>query len=398
MDKTVDLAEASSAIRVDIGAIFVSMELSRSTWLLTSLSPGGGEKMSRHSLRAGDLHGLFERLGELRRKALERMGRIYPIVVIQEAGLDGFWIHRALEREGMESHVVDAASIAVPRKKRRAKTDKIDGQALLRVLMAYKRGEPRVCAMAMPPSPQEEDRRRIGRERDTLIKERTEHINRIKGLLFTQGVLDYEPAGRDRRARLETLRTGLGEPLPPHMRTQIGRELDRLELLMKQIAQVERERAELLDPERSPETAKAAKLIELNGIGPEFATKLYLEGLYRSFGNRRKVGAYSGLVGSPWSSGQIDHEQGVSKAGNPRLRATLIELAWLWTRHQPDSALTKWFLGRLKGAGGRHKKRLIVALARKLLVALWKYLETGEPIEGARMKSTSPKSAAKTSA
>jgi transposase len=394
MDNTVDLAEASSAIRVDIGAIFVSMELSRSTWLLTSLSPGGGEKMSRHSLRAGDLHGLFERLGELRRKAVERMGRSYPIVVIQEAGLDGFWIHRALEREGMESHVVDAASIAVPRKKRRAKTDKIDGQALLRVLMAYKRGEPRVCAMAAPPSPQEEDRRRIGRERDTLIKERTEHVNRIKGLLFTQGVLDYEPAGRDRRARLETLRTGLGDPLAPHLKTQIGRELDRLELLMKQIAQVERERAELLDPERSPETAKTAKLIEFNGIGPEFATKLYLEGFYRSFRNRRQVGAYSGLVGSPWSSGQIDHEQGVSKAGNPRLRSTLIELAWLWTRHQPDSALTKWFLGRLKGAGGRHKKRLIVALARKLLVALWKYLETGEPIEGAVMKTKTAKSAA----
>ena len=394
MDKTVDLAEASSAIRVDIGAIFVSMELSRSTWLLTSLSPGGGEKMSRHSLRAGDLHGLFERLGELRRKAMARMGRSYPIVVIQEAGLDGFWIHRALEREGMESHVVDPASIAVPRKKRRVKTDKIDGQALLRVLMAYKRGEPRVCAMAVPPSPQEEDRRRIGRERDTLIKERTEHINRIKGLLFTQGVLDYEPAGRDRRARLETLRTGLGDPLPPHLKTQIGRELDRLELLMKQIARVERERAELLDPERSPETAKAAKLVEFNGIGPEIATKLCLEGLYRSFGNRRQLGSYSGLAPSPWSSGQIHHEQGVSKAGNPRLRATLIELAWLWVRHQPDSALTKWFLGRLKGAGGRHKKRLIVAVARKLLVALWKYLETGEPIEGAVMKSTGRKSAA----
>jgi transposase len=325
---------------------------------------------------------------------MARMGRSYPIVVIQEAGLDGFWIHRALEREGMESHVVDPASIAVPRKKRRVKTDKIDGQALLRVLMAYKRGEPRVCAMAVPPSPQEEDRRRIGRERDTLIKERTEHINRIKGLLFTQGVLDYEPAGRDRRARLETLRTGLGDPLPPHLKTQIGRELDRLELLMKQIARVERERAELLDPERSPETAKAAKLVEFNGIGPEIATKLCLEGLYRSFGNRRQLGSYSGLAPSPWSSGQIHHEQGVSKAGNPRLRATLIELAWLWVRHQPDSALTKWFLGRLKGAGGRHKKRLIVAVARKLLVALWKYLETDEPIEGAVMKSTGRKSAA----
>ena len=393
MNEIVDHVEASTAIRIDIGAIFVSMELSRSCWLLTSLSPGGGEKMSQHSLPSGDLHGLFERLAEHRRKALARMGRDYPIVVIQEAGLDGFWIHRALEREGIESHVVDPASIAVPRKKRRAKTDKIDGQALLRVLMAYKRGEPRVCAMVRPPSLQDEDRRRIGRERDTLIAERTAHINRIKGLLFTQGVLDYEPMGRDRRTRLEELRTGLGDPLPLHLKRLIGRELDRLELLIKQIAAVERERAELLDPETSPETAKAAKLIGFRGIGPEFAAKLWLEAFWRSFGNRRKLGAFSGLAPSPWRSGKIHHEQGVSKAGNPRLRATLIELAWLWVRHQPDSALTQWFLRRLKDNQGRLKKTLIVALARKLFVALWKYLETGEPIKGAVMKSASPRSA-----
>ncbi len=393
MYETVDLVEASTTIRVDIGAIFVSMELSRKTWLLTSLSPGGGEKMSRHSVRAGDLHGLFERLAEHRRKALARMGRDYPIVAIQEAGLDGFWIHWALEREGIESHVVDPASIAVPRMKRRAKTDKIDGQALLRVLMAYKRGEPRVCAMVRPPSPEDEDRRRIGRERDTLIKERTQHVNRIKGLLFTQGVLDYEPMRRDRRARLEGLRTGLGNPVPSHLKKAIGRELDRLEMLMDQIAAVERERGKLLDREKSPETAKAAELVEFRGIGAEFATKLWLEAFWRSFGNRRKLGAFSGLAPSPWSSGQIHHEQGVSKAGNPRLRATLIELAWLWVRHQPDSALTQWFLRRLKDNQGRFKKTLIVALARKLFVALWKYLETGEPIKGAVMKSTRPKAA-----
>src|SRR5271167_3880769 len=181
MFKTVERPDAPAAIRMDIGAIFVSLELSRSTWLLTSVSPGAGEKMSQHATPAGDLRQLFECLAELKRKAMARTGKTYPIVVIQEAGLDGFWIHRALEREGMESHVVDAASIAVPRKKRRAKTDKIDGQALLRVLMAYKRGEPRVRAMARPPSPEDEDRRRIGRERDALIKEKTQHVNRIKG-------------------------------------------------------------------------------------------------------------------------------------------------------------------------------------------------------------------------
>jgi transposase len=392
MDKTVDLVGASTAIRSDIGAIFVSLELSRSKWLVTSLSPGGGEKMSQHGVRGGDLHGLLERLGDLRRKALARTGQSYPIVVVEEAGLDGFWIHRNLEREGIESHVVDPASISVPRKKRRAKTDRIDGQALLRVLMAHKRGEPRVCSMVRPPSVAEEDRRRLGRERDVLLKERTQHINRIKGLLFTQGVLDYEPARGDRRVRLEELRTGLGGPLPRHLKAQIGRELDRLELGNQQIEAVERERAELMDPVTSPGADKIARLRELKGIGPEIAAKLYLEAFYRKFDNRRQLGAYSGLTPSPWSSGQVDHEQGVSKAGNPRLRAILIEAAWLWVEHQPDAALTKWFRGRLNGAKGRHKKKLITALARKLLVALWKHLETGEPIEGAVKKSAARKS------
>jgi len=181
MFKTVERPDAPAAIRMDIGAILVSLELSRSTWLLTSVSPGAGEKMSQHETPAGDLRRLFECLAELKRKALARTAATYPIIVIQEAGLDGFWIHRALEKEGIESHVVDAASIAVPRRRRRAKTDRIDGKTLLRTLMAFKRGEPRVCAMAKAPSAEEEDRRRLGRERKTLIAERVEHVNRIKG-------------------------------------------------------------------------------------------------------------------------------------------------------------------------------------------------------------------------
>ena len=184
MTETENVRCAETAIRVDIGAIFVSLELSRSTWLVTSISPGAGEKMSRHSLEAGDLKGLFDRFADLQRKASARTGRSYPIVVIQEAGLDGFWLHRALVQAGVESHVVDAASIAAPRRRRRAKTDRIDGETLLRVLMAFKRGEPRVCAMVRPPSVEEEDRRRLGRERQALIDERVRHVNRIKGLLF----------------------------------------------------------------------------------------------------------------------------------------------------------------------------------------------------------------------
>lgn len=200
-----DRPHTPAAIRTDLGAIFVSMELSKSTWLITSLSPGAGEWMSKHAVRAGDVAGLMDRFTQLRAKAAKRTGLDFRVIVIQEAGLDGFWIHRVLDREGIESHVVDPASIATSRRRRRVKTDKIDGEALVRALLAYKRGEPRVCAMVRPPSVEEEDRRRIGRERKVLITERTCHTNRIKGLLFTLGITGYEPMRRDRRARLEEL-------------------------------------------------------------------------------------------------------------------------------------------------------------------------------------------------
>src|SRR3954452_7881981 len=187
-------------IDVSLAAIFVSLELSRSTWLITSLSPGGGEKMSKHSVRGGDTAGLLDQFARLRTKAQARTGKTFSIIVIQEAGLDGFWIHRVLEQEGIESHVVDAASILTSRRRRRAKTDRIDGEALLRTLLAYKRGEPRVCAMVRAPTSEEEDRRRLCRERKTLVAERVAHVNRIKGLLFAQGIADYEPLRSDRRS------------------------------------------------------------------------------------------------------------------------------------------------------------------------------------------------------
>jgi transposase len=375
------LTEGPAAIRVDLGAIFVSMELSRSKWLITSLSPGGGEKMSKHTVTGGDLPALFEQFAHLQEKTKARTGRTFPIVVIQEAGLDGFWIHRALEKDGIESHVVDPASIATSRRARRAKTDKIDGEALVRALLAYKRGEPRVCAMVRPPSPEEEDRRRILRERKALVIERTRYVNRIKGLLFAQGVAGYEPTRRNRRARFEALRTGDGRELPNHLKAQILRELDRLELLMSQIKVLESERDALITTDKA--AAPAAMLMKLKGVGPEFASVLWSECLFRKFENRRQVAAYAGLAPTPWQSGQIDREQGVSKAGNPRLRTTLIQLSWLWLRNQPTSALTLWFEERVKRNGGRLRKPTIVAMARKLLVALWKYVTSGVVIEGA---------------
>jgi transposase len=373
--------ETSAAIRTDLSAIFISLELSRSKWLLTSLSPGAGEKMSKFTVEGGDVPALLARFAELQRKAQERTGQSYPIVSIQEAGLDGFWIHRILEREGIESYVVDPASIATSRRRRRAKTDRIDGEALVRALLAYKRGEPRVCAMVRVPTPEEEDRRRLTRERKVLITEKIRHVNRIKGLLFGQGVSGYEPVKRDRRTRLDALVTGDGRALPPALKGQISRELDRLEFLLVQIREVETARDAMLAAETvSP---APAMLLTLKGIGPEFAGVLWSEGLSRQFDNRRQVAAYAGLAPTPWQSGQIDREQGVSKSGNPRLRTTLIQVAWLWLRHQPDSALSAWFRTRVLQNGGRQKKTTIVALARKLLVALWKYVNAGVVIEGA---------------
>jgi transposase len=381
-------SDGLAAIRTHIGAIFMSLELSRSTWLVTSLSPGKGEKMSRHSVTAGDTAELMKLFAELKRKAAIRTGESYPVITIQEAGLDGFWLHRVLQQEGVESHVVDPASIATPRRRRRAKTDKLDGETLLRTLLAYKRGEPRVCAMVVAPTPEEEDRRRLCRERQTLIAERITHVNRIKGLLFAQGISDYAPLRRDRRVRLEVLRTGDGRKLPSHLKVQIGRELDRLELLLEHIKAVEVEQDALLAAARTSGTESAAPdpvtmLLALKALGANFAAVLWSEAFYRHFANRRQLAAYAGLAPTPWRSGSIEREQGVSKAGNPRLRTMMIQLAWLWLRHQPQSALARWF----KTHSQRGRKTMIVALARKLLVALWKYVTSGVIIEGAVMKS-----------
>jgi len=377
-----------AAVRTDLKAIFVSLELSRSTWVITSLSPGGGEKMSKHAVPSGDIPALLARLSQLKEKARARTGQVFPIIVIQEAGLDGFWIHRVLQQEGIESYVVDPASIATSRRRRRAKTDRIDGEALVRALLAYKRGEPRVCAMVKAPTPHEEDRRRISREREVLTAERVQHVNRIKGLLLAQGIGDYAPLHRNRRERLEELITGDGRPLPECLKAQISRELDRLELLIEQIKAVEAERDAVLAQVQASSgvPAPAAQLLTLRGIGPEAAATLWTEGLFRTFSNRKQVAAYAGLAPTPWQSGSVHRDQGVSKAGNPRLRTIMIQIAWLWLRHQPQSALALWYRARIKRTGGRLGKTMIVALARKLLVALWKYATAGVLIEGAALK------------
>src|SRR6201997_3796418 len=226
-------SEQTAAVHPD-STLYASLELSRSTWLVTCLSPEGN-RMSKYSTPGGDGCALLGLLERMQARAQQRTGRPVKIVVIQEAGLDGFWVHRLLEANGIESHVVDAASIAVPRRRRRAKTDAIDGETLLRTLLAWTRGEPRVCAMVVPPTPEEEDHRRTSRERAILLQERVRHVNRIKGLLASQGITDYEPLHKDRRAHLAALKTGDGQPLPLRLKAELLREIELIELLIRQI-------------------------------------------------------------------------------------------------------------------------------------------------------------------
>lgn len=364
--------------------IFVSVELSRVRWLVT-WTFHGSPKMSKTFVRAGDGTGLLALLAQIRTRAERAQHLAGEIIVVQEAGLDGFWVHRLLESQSLESHVVDPASIAVPRRQRRPKSDAIDGETLLRVLMAWKRGEPRVCSMVVPPAPEDEARRRVVRERKMLVAERTRETNRIRGLLASQGVVDYDPLRRDCRVRLEGLRTGDGRALPQRFRAEIARALDRIELVERQIAELEAERNALIHAPSGP-CPPAARLLALRGIGPESAAVLSLECFFRHFDNRRQLAAYAGLAPSPWQSGRVERTQGISKAGNGRLRTAMVELAWLWLRYQPDSALAAWFRQRVRAERGRPRRIAIVALARKLLVALWRYVTAGQVPEGAVLK------------
>ena len=380
-------------------SLFVALELSKSVWLIAVSAPGS-DKMSKYQVAAGDGAAVLKLLARLKMQAERHTGGPVTIVSIYEAGLDGFWIHRLLETNKVESHVVDAASIAVDRRSRRAKTDRIDVEKLLRTLMGWARGERRICSMVRPPSPTEEDERRLTRERGTLVTERVRHINRIKGLLATQGVLNFEPIRTDRRKGLDELCRWDGQPLPPRLKAELVRELDRLEMVMSQLAKLEAERDKALQANQaasegttqgSPAASASngevgAQLLRLRGIGPEFASVLSLEAFYRNFGNRREVAAYAGLAPSPWKSGGIDVEQGISKAGNARLRKTMVQVAWLWLRHQPGSDLSCWFQQRVGDRRGKIRRITIVAVARKLLVALWRYVTQGIVPTGAALK------------
>jgi transposase len=364
-----------------------AIELSKDSWIVAYSTPLS-DKLSRYTLKPCDWKGLLELIERLRSRVMRELQRSVEVITCYEAGYDGFWLHRLLQAHGVHSHVIDPASLQVNRRARRAKTDRIDAEQLLRSLMAYLRGEPKVWSEVQAPSVEEEDARRQHRERDRLIAERVSHVNRITGLCAIHGIYDYNPLRSDRLQQLERLRTVQGQPLPPALKAELRRELVRLELLLKMIGGVEKERDAIVTDKASahPNAAKIKELYRLRAIGPEFATVLVGEVFYRAFNNRRQVGSYIGLPPSPFSSGSTVREQGISKAGNPKARKTMIELAWLWLRYQPDSALSIWFRQRVGNTKGRIKRIMIVAMARKLAVALWRYLETGVIPQGAVLK------------
>jgi transposase len=367
------------------GTIFVAIELSQKSWLVTLHSPDR-DRISRHKLEGGDHTGLLALLAKVGERASLKLGAVPKVVSCYEAGYDGFWLHRLLTEAGIGNFVFDPASIAVEQRARRAKTDRIDGELLLRTLMAYLRGEPRVVRIVRVPSVAQEDARRASRERDRLVTEQTGHSNRIKALLRLIGMAVGNPRRRDWLGWLERLRDRQGHPMPPHLLAEVKREHARLMLVREQLAALEQ--ASATSASVPVQMAKRRDLLQrLKALGPAIAATLTNEVFYKDFRNRRQVGAYCGLTSSPWRSGGIDREQGISKAGNPRARLKAIELAWLWLRHQPESELSRWFHTRTANSGKRAKRIAIVALARKLIVALWRYLTTGLVPARATMKA-----------
>jgi len=364
------------------------LELSARSWLVGARVPGIG-RMSRYAL-APSAEALAAWLGTAKARAGAAGRTVVRVVLAYEAGRDGFWLARYLEARGVEVYVIQPSSVLVDRRARRAKTDALDVEMLMRTLLAWLRGEPGVCSMVPIPEVAEEDGRRPVRERQGLIGERLALLNEIDGLLATLGITGYRPLRRDRRAQLAALRTPEGDPLATNAAARIGRILARLELVMQQIAELEQARDAVIAKAAAASEAETMirGLARLKGIGAELATVLVWEAYVRSFPNRKALGAYAGLTGTPFASGSTTREQGISKAGNRRLRSSLVELAWLWLRYQPDSKLAAWFRGRTGSAGSRMRKVMIVALARKLLVALWRFCRDGVLPEGAALKAT----------
>jgi transposase len=375
--------------------LYVAFELGKWAWLVGLFAPELGKGISRHKIAGGDLKRVMDVLATARAR-VEQPQRTVRIVSIYEAGYEGAWLHRALLAAGIESRVIDAASMAVDRRARRVKTDRLDLERLMRELLALERGERSgVCRVVRVPSAEEEDAREQHRQRDFLVRQRTALVNRMSGLLMARGVRGLSPRRPDFLPKMQAALTGDGQSLLPGLQRALTFDYQRLQLIEQQIATIEAEQAKELKavrgltPRGSAEASasNAARLAELKGIGPIGGVVLSREVFYRPFNNRRQLASYFGLTPSPYYSGGSRTDQGISRAGNARARAIAVELAWFWLHHQPASALSRWFCNYVGHHQGRMRRIAIIALARKLMIALWRYLTTGLVPEGAVMKA-----------
>lgn len=361
--------------------LYLAFELGRAHWKL-GFSTGMAQRPRERTVPAGDLDAVEAEIERARRRF--GLPESAPVTSCYEAGRDGFWLHRFLEAVGHRSHVVDSSSIEVNRRARRAKTDSLDLGGLLRLLMRYEAGERKVWSVVRVPSPEAEDARHLHRDLMTLKRDRTRVTNRVKGLLATQGLAI--PIHADFPARLDAAVLWDGLPLLDELSGRLKREWRRHGLLSEEIRTLERRRQRLLRESEDPAVEQVRQLLALRGIGTNSAWLYVMEFFsWRHFRNRREVGALAGLTPTPHQSGDSHREQGIQKAGNRRIRAMAIEIAWGWLRYQPQSELAQWYHQRFGAAGPRMRKVGIVALARKLLVALWRYLETGAIPEGAAL-------------
>ena len=375
-----------SATAFDQASTLVAvLELSGKSWRAGASVPGVSRRPMRQ-LAARDIDGAIKAIEQWKSEASKAGHEVRRVVVGYEAGLDGFWIARALRERGIEVYAIHPASISVERRGRRPKTDRIDVDILLRALLGWLRGEPRHCTMAPIPSEAEEDMREPGRQRETLTAARLKVENQMRSLLVRFGIADYRPRLKKAPEHLEKLRTFDGRPLPPNTKASLERLLARHRLLSQQLKEIETARERVVaiaDPDRLERMIQL--LAALVGVGVETATTLVHEVFSRRFRDRKALAGFVGVTGTPYDSGGSKREQGISRNGNPLVRRMLMQLTWRWLMFQSQSALAQWFLARTQGAKGRMKKIMAVALARKLLVALWSYVETGVVPEGARL-------------
>lgn len=364
----------------------IAIELSVSSWLIAVRLPGA-DKSRLHRIEGGDATSLVALISEVRSRASTKCGTTIDVACCFEAGRDGFWLHRLLTAQGITTFVLEPTSILVNRRARRAKTDRLDAEGMLRILAAWLAGDRQVCSMVRVPTPEEEDAKRPHREREHLVQERLRMENRIEALLFTQGIRG-RPSLRSWERDTANLRTGDGRALPPLLQAELNRLRRRLVLTLELIREVEGERAAAQAAgTEDAATQKINALQRIRGIGENFSNLLVREVLYRPFKNRRQLASYVGIAPMPYQSGGMNLDRSISRAGNPRARTTLIQLAWLWLRYQPASALASWFRERVGTMQGRTRRIAIVAMARKLLIALWRYVETGVLPDGVEIRA-----------